>query len=138
MKNYTPKPIELDNIIIDADLTDLQEAIAENAHEIWARNRQAEGWTYGPERNDQLKQTPDMVPYHDLPDSEKQYDRDMAMETIKLIYKLGYDVVKREETPLKRTLKHDLQHNEVYSCPECGSAFKKFYVFCPQCGKELK
>lgn len=138
MKNYTPKPIDLDNIIIDADLTELQEAIAENAHEIWARNRQAEGWTYGPERNDQLKQTPDMVPYNDLPDSEKQYDRDMAMETIKLIYKLGYDVVKREETALKRTLKHDLQHNEVYSCPECGSSFKKFYVFCPQCGKELK
>ena len=95
MKTYTPKPIDLSDVELTEDLNELREAIAENAHEIWAENRQAEGWTYGPQRDDQLKQTPDMVPYSQLPESEKEYDREMAMKTIKLLKKLGYDLIKR-------------------------------------------
>ena len=95
IKTYTPKPIDLSDVELTEDLNELREAIAENAHEIWAENRQAEGWTYGPQRDDQLKQTPDMVPYSQLPESEKEYDREMAMNTLKLLKKLGYDIVKR-------------------------------------------
>lgn len=95
METYTPKPIDLSNVELTEDLNELREAIAENAHEIWAENRQAEGWTYGPQRDDQLKQTPDMVPYSQLPEGEKEYDREMAMNTLKLLKKLGYDIVKR-------------------------------------------
>lgn len=96
MKTYTPKPIDLSDVELTEDLNELREAIAENAHEIWAENRQAEGWTYGPQRNDQLKQTPDMVPYSQLPEGEKEYDREMAIKTIKLLKKLGYDIIKRK------------------------------------------
>ena len=95
MKTYTPKPIDLSDVELTEDLNELREAIAENAHEIWAENRQTEGWTYGPQRDDQLKQTPDMVPYSQLPEGEKEYDREMAMNTLKLLKKLGYDIVKR-------------------------------------------
>lgn len=97
-KAYIPKPIDISDVDLDEELCALSETIAENAHEVWAENRQAEGWTYGPQRNDVLKQTPDMVPYAQLPESEKKYDRDMAMRTIKLLKKLGYDIIKREET----------------------------------------
>lgn len=93
---YRPHPIDLSDVELPDDIEDLREAIAENAHEVWAEARQAEGWTYGSERNDKLKQTPDMVPYSDLTDSEREYDRQMAMNTIKLLRKLGYDVVKRK------------------------------------------
>lgn len=96
-KVYKPQPIDLSDVELTEDLNELREAIAENAHEIWAANRQAEGWTYGPRRNDQLKQTPDMVPYSQLPESEKEYDREMAMKTIRLLVKLGYDLVRREK-----------------------------------------
>ena len=96
MKTYVPKPIDLSDVELTEDLNELREAIAENAHEVWAENRQAEGWSYGPQRDDKLKQTPDMVPYSQLPESEKEYDREMAIKTIKLLYKLGYDIVKRE------------------------------------------
>ena len=96
MKTYTPKPIDLSDVELTEDLNELREAIAENAHEIWAENRQAEGWTYGPQRDDRLKQTPDMVPYSQLPEGEKEYDREMAMKTIKLLKKLGYDIIKRK------------------------------------------
>ena len=92
---YEPSPITLDDIELSEDLTELQEAIAENAHEIWAKNRCDQGWTYGPERNDKKKETPDMIPYCNLPESEKLYDREMAMQTLKLVKKLGFEIVKK-------------------------------------------
>jgi len=92
---YRPHPIDLSDVELPQGIDDLQEAIAENAHEIWAQARQSEGWTYGSERDDQLRHTPDMVPYSDLTDSEREYDRKMAMNTIKLLRKLGYEIVKK-------------------------------------------
>lgn len=95
---YTPQPINLEDVELEADLLDLSEAIAENAHEVWAKARCNEGWKYGRERNDELKEHPDMLPYNRLPDSEKEYDRQMAMNTIKLLMKLGWELKKREDT----------------------------------------
>ena len=92
---YEPSPIGLDDVELSEDLSELQEAIAENAHEIWAKNRRDQGWSYGPERNDQKKETPDMIPYCNLPESEKLYDREMAMQTLKLVKKLGFEIVKK-------------------------------------------
>lgn len=94
---YTPNPINVDSIPLDGDLEELQEAIAENAHDIWAEARMNEGWTYGKERDDKNKKHPDLVPYSALPDSEKEYDRIMAFNTIKLVRKLGFDIVKRNK-----------------------------------------
>ena len=92
---YEPSPIGLDDVELSEDLSELQEAIAENAHEIWAKNRRDQGWSYGSERNDQKKETPDMIPYCNLPESEKLYDREMAMQTLKLVKKLGFEIVKK-------------------------------------------
>lgn len=92
--DYEPHPLNLDDVPLTEDLQELQEAIAENAHEVWAAARKAEGWTDGPVRNDTLKQHPDMLPYSALPDSEKEYDRLMAINTIKLVKKLGWRIVK--------------------------------------------
>lgn len=91
---YEPSPIGLDDVELSDDLTELQEAIAENAHEIWAKKRKNQGWSYGPERNDQKKETPDLIPYCNLPESEKLYDREMAMQTLKLVKKLGWELNK--------------------------------------------
>lgn len=92
---YEPSPINLDDVTLSDDLAELQEAIAENAHEIWAKTRTDQGWTYGPERNDVQKETPDMIPYCNLPESEKLYDREMAMQTLKLVKKLGFEIKKK-------------------------------------------
>lgn len=138
MKTYIPKPIDLSDVELTGDLNELREAIAENAHEIWAENRQAEGWTYGPQRDDKLKQTPDMVPYSQLPEGEKEYDREMAMQTIKLLKKLGYDLIKREETELYKVLKQRIQNSdEEFHCRRCGNVIYKHQVFCDKCGIEL-
>ena len=92
--DYEPHPLNLEEVPLTDDLQELQEAIAENAHEVWAAARKAEGWTYGLVRNDALKHHPDLIPYSALPDSEKEYDRLMAFNTIKLVKKLGWKIVK--------------------------------------------
>lgn len=92
---YTPDPKKLDDIVLPEELLALTEQIAENVHEVWAASRMAQGWTYGPVRDDAKKETPCLVPYADLPEEEKAYDRDTAMETLKLIVSLGYDIRKK-------------------------------------------
>lgn len=92
--SYDPKPIDTSGVLLTDDLRSLTERLAENAHEIWAAQRMSDGWRYGPRRDDAKKEHPCMIPYGDLPDSEKEYDRKMAMETLKLIQALGYRIVK--------------------------------------------
>lgn len=96
-KEYEPHPIDLSNVEISDDLIELREAIAENAHEVWAYNRKQEGWSYGPERNDAKKLHPDLIAYNRLAESEKLYDREMAMNTIKLLKKLGWELTKSKK-----------------------------------------
>ena len=91
---YTPKPFNTDHIELPEELVALTEKIAENVHEVWAEGRMKEGWSYGPERSDSLKQNPCLVPYEELTDEEKEYDRSTALETLKLIMKLGFRITK--------------------------------------------
>ena len=90
---YHPSPINLTGVQLSEDLKRLGEELAENAHDVWALERQSEGWTYGPKRDDHKLQTPDMIPYAQLPDTEKQYDRLMATETIRLLIAKGYKII---------------------------------------------
>ena len=94
MKTYTPQPLNTGGIELSPDLLELTEQIAANVHDVWAQNRIAEGWQYGTKRNDGRKEHPCLVPYADLPESEKEYDRKTAMETLKVIKKLGFEIVK--------------------------------------------
>lgn len=92
---YIPNPAETSDVELPEELLPLIEEMAKNVHEVWAKNRLAEGWTYGPVRDDAKKQTPCMVAYEDLPDSEKDYDRATSQETLKLILKLGFAISKK-------------------------------------------
>ena len=95
---YIPHPVDTDGIELGEGLEKLTERIAENVHEVWAQRRINEGWTFGAERNDEKKQTPCLVPYSELPEEEKEYDRTTALSTLRLVRALGYRI-EREETP---------------------------------------
>lgn len=95
-REYNPQPIDANNFQLPNDLKELMEAIAENGHEVWAKQRKEEGWKYGPERDDKNKKHPDLIPYSDLTESEKEYDRKMAKETLMLVQRLGYKIIKEE------------------------------------------
>ena len=92
---YTPKPVDTTAVALPQALLELTEKIAENVHEVWSKGRIAEGWTYGEKRDDNKKETPCLVPYSELPENEKEYDRNTALETIKTILSLGYKIQKR-------------------------------------------
>lgn len=91
---YEPRPLDTTDVELPAQLLALTEQIAENVHENWAAARIAEGWRYGPCRDDEKKLTPCLVPYSELPEAEKEYDRITALETLKTIIKLGYRIEK--------------------------------------------
>lgn len=91
--NYDPKPIATAGFNLPPELLDLTERLAENAHDLWAIQRLKDGWTYGPQRDDKAKKHPCLVAYADLPDSEKEYDRQAALGTLKAILKLGYRIL---------------------------------------------
>ena len=92
---YIPKPVDTAGIELPEEILKLTEVIAENVHENWAAARIREGWVHGPVRNDEKKQTPCLVPYEQLPEIEKEYDRNTAFQTLKLLVALGYTIEKK-------------------------------------------
>lgn len=92
--SYKPSPIDTSRVELSPEILQLTEKLAENSHDIWAAQRIQDGWTYGTTRDDTKKQHPCLVPYADLPDSEKQYDRNSAIATLKAIVALGYRIEK--------------------------------------------
>jgi ryanodine receptor 2 len=93
-KNYIPQPVDTTDVQLPEELSDLVEQMAKNVHEVWAQSRIEQGWTWGAERSDALKQHPCLVAYENLPEVEKAYDRDTALATLKLICKLGFKIMK--------------------------------------------
>lgn len=91
---YKPNPIDLSKVALPSSLEDLMEFIAKNVHENWAQQRMSEGWTYGEVRDDDKKTTPCLVPYEELPEIEKNYDRLTAAQTIKAIIYAGFSIIK--------------------------------------------
>jgi ryanodine receptor 2 len=90
---YRPSPLDTSGISLPPELVALTERLAENSHDLWAAQRIGEGWEHGPRRDDGRKQHPCLVPYDQLPESEKEYDRVAAIGTLKAILRLGYRIV---------------------------------------------
>lgn len=94
MKEYIPTPVDTQSIQLPKDFNSLVEEMSKNVHEVWAAGRMKDGWTYGEERNDAEKKHPCLVPYEELSEEEKEYDRNTSVETIKLILKLGFKITR--------------------------------------------
>lgn len=93
-KEYIPNPLDTSDVKLPDELETLVEQMAKNVHEVWAETRIKQGWTYGEQRDDKLKTHPCLVPYEELPDEEREYDRNTALGTLKLITKLGFRIIK--------------------------------------------
>jgi len=129
IKVYEPHPINLDEIDLNPDIEDLIEPIAENLHDIWAQTRMNDGYCYGPENNSDPEKGPltnkDLRPYSELPDTEKEYDRKMAIGTLKLTSRLGFKIIRTNP-------------EDGYMCPVCNKRIELDMSFCPYCGRELE
>ena len=94
--NYIPNPINTTAIELPKELMSLAEEMAKNVHEVWSAGRMADGWTYGEVRDDAHKKHPCLVPYEELPESEKEYDRNTSIETLKFIVAQGFEIKKHQ------------------------------------------
>ncbi|MBQ9678636.1 MAG: Ryanodine receptor Ryr [Prevotella sp.] len=93
-KNHAPQPIDTSDVKLPEQLEDLVEEMSKNVHEVWAETRIRQGWKYGVQRNDELKTHPCLVPYEELTEEEREYDRNTAIGTLKLIMKLGFKIIR--------------------------------------------
>ena len=93
---YTPPPLHTTSVELPAELEPLVERLAEHVHDVWAQGRIAEGWTWGPARDDEARRHPGLVPYAELSESEKEYDRVIVTAALKGAIALGYDIEPRE------------------------------------------
>ena len=92
MKKYVPNPVDTTDVKLPMELESLVEEMAKNVHEVWAQTRISQGWSFGEERNDATKKHPCLVPYEELSEEEKTYDRNTSVQTLKLILKLGLKI----------------------------------------------
>lgn len=90
--SYQPKPLDVKGVELTPEVEELIERLAESVHDRWAERRMAEGWTYGASRSDSLKTHPGLVPYAELTESEKEYDRESARQTVKGILAMGFEI----------------------------------------------
>lgn len=93
--NYIPQPVNTSDVVLPEELINLSEKISKNVHEVWSKNRLEQGWTYGEQRDDEKRETPCLVPYDELSEEEKYFDRCTSQETLKLIIKLGFKIIKK-------------------------------------------
>ena len=117
ISNYCPSPIDTSDVTLPPELFVLADNIAKNVHEVWAQQRIKEGWVYGPQRNDELKQHPCLIPFEALSETEKNYDRNTALETLRLMTRLGFTITK--STP------SEAGESENPSSAECSKLPKK-------------
>lgn len=92
--NYKPQPIDTKDVQLSDELNALVEIVAKNVHEVWAQSRIEQGWIFGVERNDVQKKHPCLLPYENLTEEEKDYDRKTVLETLRVITKLGFTIKK--------------------------------------------
>jgi hypothetical protein len=91
---YEPSPLDTSGVALDEQILVLTELLAKHTHDVWAQQRLAEGWRYGPTRNDARKEHPNLVPYEELSNAEQEYDRRTSLQTLQAIIALGYHIQK--------------------------------------------
>lgn len=96
MAQYIPKPVDTSGVILSEEIMQVAEMLSQNTHEVWSTGKLAEGWTYGEVLDAQNKKHPCLVPYEQLTEAEKDYDRNTSLETIKALYAMGFEIKRRE------------------------------------------
>uniref|UniRef100_T1JNF8 Ryanodine receptor n=1 Tax=Strigamia maritima TaxID=126957 RepID=T1JNF8_STRMM len=89
---YKPAPLDLSAITLSAKMEELVDHLAENTHNMWAKERVQQGWTYGLNEDNENKRSPHLVPYSKVDDAIKKANRDTASETVRTLIAYGYNL----------------------------------------------
>jgi hypothetical protein len=96
-KTYIPAPVDTSDVTLSEEILSLATLLARNTHDVWSQGRIAQGWTYGEQRNDERKETPCLLDFEELSADEQSYDYNTALETLKVMVKLGWRILPPEE-----------------------------------------
>ena len=88
-------PVDTSHVELPEELDRLAEMIAKNVHEGRAEGRMNDGWIYGSQSIDTERIHPCQVPYEELSEEEKAYDRNTSQQTLKLIMSLGFKITQQ-------------------------------------------
>ena len=89
---YVPRPLDTTDVSLPAPLLARIELLARNVHDTWAQLHVVRGWRYGPHLDEVKKEHPSLVPYDELPEYAKEYDRNVALQTVKAVLALGFRI----------------------------------------------
>ncbi|KAF7261042.1 hypothetical protein EG68_01789 [Paragonimus skrjabini miyazakii] len=89
---YKPQPLDLSQIVLSKRLESLVNQLAENTHNMWARDRISLGWTYGFREDHAQKRSPHLVPFNEVDPIIKHSNRETAIETVKTLLAYGYSL----------------------------------------------
>lgn len=89
---YKPNPIDTSTIQLPNDILEDAQTLAKNTHEMWAKGKLSDGYTFGLETSEEKKTHKNLVPYEALSPEDKAYDINTSLETIKVLLKLGYTI----------------------------------------------
>ncbi|KRF97582.1 uncharacterized protein Dwil_GK20678, isoform D [Drosophila willistoni] len=87
---YKPAPLDLSAVTLTPKLEELVDQLAENTHNLWARERIQQGWTYGLNEDSDNHRSPHLVPYGKVDEAIKKANRDTASETVRTLLVYGY------------------------------------------------
>ncbi|XP_023168844.1 ryanodine receptor isoform X8 [Drosophila hydei] len=87
---YKPAPLDLSAVTLTPKLEELVDQLAENTHNLWARERIQQGWTYGLNEDSENHRSPHLVPYAKVDEAIKKANRDTASETVRTLLVYGY------------------------------------------------
>ncbi|XP_071665440.1 ryanodine receptor 3 isoform X10 [Patagioenas fasciata] len=89
---YKPAPLDLSEVKLLPSQEFLVDKLAENAHNVWAKDRIKQGWTYGIQQDLKNKRNPRLVPYALLDERTKKSNRDSLREAVRTFAGYGYSV----------------------------------------------
>ncbi|GMS80971.1 hypothetical protein PENTCL1PPCAC_3146, partial [Pristionchus entomophagus] len=97
---FVPIPIDISTVSLPHFANEAHSKFAENLHELWAQRKIEMGWSFGEVRNEQARRHPCLTVFNRLPDTERKYNLQLALDTIKTIEALGYHII-FDEPPIR-------------------------------------
>uniref|UniRef100_A0A8C3V5E2 Ryanodine receptor 2 n=1 Tax=Catharus ustulatus TaxID=91951 RepID=A0A8C3V5E2_CATUS len=116
LSGYKPAPMDLSFIKLTPSQEAMVDKLAENAHNVWARDRIRQGWTYGIQQDVKNRRNPRLVPYALLDDRTKKSNKDSLREAVRTLLGYGYNL----EAP-------DQDH--ATRLDMCSGIMEKFRIF---------
>ncbi|XP_074531886.1 ryanodine receptor 2 [Halichoeres trimaculatus] len=113
---YKPAPLDLSQVFLNPAHEELVKLMAENDHNVWARERIKQGWTYGAQQDVKAKRSPYLVPYSLLDERSRKGGMESVREAVCTLLAYGYslETLNQEQTMLSSPCLFSVEKGRVF------------------------